>query len=400
MLASILRLWGAFEDSGYIGDEEIHVPAAVSMAQYGVGGSQQWFNPPLSGIILYGTISVFGENPLGRRISNICFGVATILVLYLIGVRLYPDSAVALIAASLLTLDPFHIYLSRNTHMEIPVSFFFLLYLYFMLEFSEKQRTVLPLAGIAMGLTIATKAYYVFAIPLVALFVIHRAKQRGLLDRHLISGFTFNLMLLPFAIYLLSFIFWFGRGYTLLEFIQMKVDAIWTLQNLRIEQFTNWALLDAGGKPWEWFVKPLITGKQIYSDGANGRFMFLINNPPFRLLVIPAFLLLGVHALRKKSIHELVAPLLFCSCYILFLVIKRPIFSYSSLVVLPFAYLAVARAVVLLARQSLHEKRIYTVFLCCVMAWGFYIFPLASARMVPLSFYQPIISIAKISGKL
>ena len=399
VLASFFRFFGTFDSPGYLPttDEGIHVPNAISLGTYGTTDKLNWQHPQLSGLILYGTIKLFGNNPVGWRISNALFGTASVLLVYLIGILLFSQSHAPLLAAGLLAMDPFHIYLSRTTFVEVPASFFFLLYLYFMLAHSEKGRLTLPLAGIALGLTIATKAYFVLAIPLVFFFSLYRARQEARLSPALCVDYIFALLLLPLSVALLSYIQWFGRGYTLPEFFRMKLDAIWAMQQYMKEEFTS-AFMHAGGRPWEWFVRPIILGEQLFSDGARGRFILEMNNFPFRVLSLPSIVVTALYAWQKKSLKEALAPLLFAACYLLFLAVRRPIFSYSALVLLPFAYLTTGRTVELLARKSGRSNLVLGCFFFAVTAWGIYTFPLVSGRTVPLSLYRPVLSSAYISG--
>lgn len=398
ILAAGFRLWGTFELYEYVEDEAIHVPNAVSLGTYGVTDNWNWHHPQLSGLIMYGTIQLFGDNPAGWRSSNIFFGTASVALIFLIGRLLYPGSAVPLIATALLAFDPYHIYLSRTTFMEIAATFFFLLYLYLLLEYVENKRRTLPLAGVAMGLTMAVKAYFVFAIPLVVLYALYRIHQREELTRAAVFDFIVSLLLLPFAVYLLSYFQWFSRGYTLFEFVQMKMDAIWELKKNNIGSFANQAFLEAGGKPWEWFTKPLFWGHQRVLNNQEGRFLLQSNNPPFRLLVLPALLVASVYALRKNMVRELLTPLLFVSCFLLILLAQRPMFAYSSIALLPFAYLALARTVTLCAIKTHHAKMVYTCFLSATLLWGAYMFPLISARLIPLSPFRPILSLVRYMG--
>lgn len=396
LLAGFFRLWGAFDLNEYIEDETLHVSDAISISRYGTTANWGWHHPQLSGLIMSGTIQIFGDNPVGWRSSNVFFGTASVALIFLIGRLLYPGSAVPLIAAALLALDPHNIYLSRTTFIEIPVTFFFLLYLYLLLEHVENKRPTLLAAGLAMGLTIATKAYFVFAIPLAALYALYRLRQRGELTRPVLVDFVMALLLLPIAVYLLSYIQWFGRGHTLVELVQMKMDAVWALEQL--SGFINKTFLEAGGTPGEWFVKPMLWGNQRLAGGDEGRFLMQTNNPPFRLLVLPAITVASVYAWKMKQARELLAPLLFAGCYLLISLAQRPMFSYSSTVLLPFAYLALARAVTLLAGKSRREKLIYTCFLSAIFIWGTYMFPLVSAMLVPLAPFRPILSLAGYLG--
>lgn len=399
VLASFFRLWNTFDYPEFLptSDEAIHIPNAISLSTFGTTDQLNWQHPQLSGLILSGTIQLFGNNPVGWRISNVLFGIGSVLLVYLVGNLLYPASCAPLLAAGLIALDPFHIYISRTTFVELPASFFFLLYLYFMLQHTENKRSTLPFAGVAMGLTIATKAYFVIAIPLVIGYALNKARQENRLTQALYADYFFTLLLLPLSLALLSYIQWFGRGYTLPEFFRMKLDAAWALQQFRKEEFMS-ALMHAGGSPGEWFLKPILFGQQLSADAENGRFIMEINNFPFRMIALLSLALTGLHAWQKRSLQDALAPLLFVACYLLFIVVKRPMFSYSAMVLLPFAYLATGRAVSLLAGKIQKPALACGCFLSCVILWGVYTFPLVAGQQVPLYLYRPILAMAKIIG--
>lgn len=396
VLAATLRLWGAFDIAEHTDDEYVNVPSAISLFTYGTVEELQWVHPPLSSIILYGTISLFGDNPVGWRIGNIVFGTASVLLLYLIATILYPGTIAPIVAASLLAFDPFHVDFSRNTFIEVPTVFLFLAFMYFMLEFSENRRKTLLYAGIAMGLTIATKAYYLFTIPVVIAYALYRAYQRGECNTALIVDFVVALLVLPLCIYFLTFIHWFGRGYTFQDFVAMKYDAVWTVKKITLEYFHAKKELIASGKPWQWFTAPIMYGFKTFSEGDKARYLLEINNFPFRMMVIPAMVAVSMHAWRKRLSHELLIPVLFVVCYSLYLVVDRPVFSSNANVLLPFAYLALAKAVVLFARWVNREQQVYIVFLSAVLCWGLYTFPLVTGRLVPVSLYKPIIAVTNI----
>jgi dolichyl-phosphate-mannose--protein O-mannosyl transferase len=399
ILAAFFRLWGTFDLNEHIEDEKLHVSYAKSLYAYGTTTDWGWHHPQLSGLIMYGTLRMFGDNPVGWRSSNVLFGTASVALIFMIGRLLYPGTAAPLLAASLLAFDPHHIYLSRTTFVEIMVTFFFLLYLYLLLQYSENKRATLPFAGLAMGLTIGTKAYFVFAIPLSVLYALYKIRQRGELTRSVIVDFVVALLLLPFAVYFLSYIQWFSRGYTLYEFIQMKMDAVWALKELSMDNFAHHQdFLGAGGKPWEWFIKPMFWGYQRLLNSEEGRFLLQCNNPPFRLLVLPSVLAASVYAWKQRSVREVLAPLLFVGSYLLTLLVTRPIFSYSSAAVLPFAYLALARTVTIVAVKINKEKVVYGYFLFSIIIWGAYMFPIVSARLVPLAPFRPILSVLRFLG--
>jgi dolichyl-phosphate-mannose--protein O-mannosyl transferase len=397
-VAAALRTWGTFENEVKFVDEWIHVPSAVSLLEVGSPKAGNWAHPPLHGLILEGTISVFGDRPLGWRIGNVVLGVGTVLLLYLVASTLYPGTAVPLVAAALLALDPFHALYSRTAYMEVPLAFFFLLFLHLLLEHTERRRAVLPWAGLALGLTIATKSNYAPCIVLALGYALHRSRPWN--DRPLprVLDLVLALGVLPVSIYLLSFVQWFGRGHTLPELVQMRVDAAWTLASFTPSSFMFPDLLEAGGSPRQWFLAPGSLGLQLFGDGRTGRFLLEIGNAPVRLLVLPSLLLACAAGWRRRDVRELRVPALFVASYLPPLLLARPVFGHSALVVLPFAYVLVARALGLATERVAARGRIHAAFLAGVIVWGLYAFPLYAGIAVPLSLYSPLLSTTHLLG--
>jgi 4-amino-4-deoxy-L-arabinose transferase-like glycosyltransferase len=393
VMAVLFRFWGAFDFQGQVGDEEPFLALSRNLMAYGVG---DWKYAPMTDLILAGTMQLFGDNPVGWRISGIIFGTGAIILVYMIARRLYTDNSVPLLAAAFLAFDPFHIHFSRTITQEMPVIFFFLAFLYLLLEQSENNRHTLTSAGVALGLTIATKVYFVFAIPLAALYAFSRARQLHQQKSMLLFiEFIIKLVLLPLAIYLLAHVFWFGRGHTLPELFQLKSDAFWVFNHNFV--FDNAQLLLQGGKPWEWFLKPFSFGHQLSPDGQYANFALQINNPLFRIMVLPAMAIVSYQAAKTRRIQEALAPLLFAACYLIPLLAKRPMNSYSALVLLPFAYIALARAVVILADKYSCKAEATLLFLCAIIVSGCYLFPIATGFRVPVGLYKPVLSISAVT---
>lgn len=390
--AALFRSWGAFDYPGYAGDEGIIITAAKSVSAY---GTSDWKNPQLCFFIISGAMKLFGDNPVGWRICGIALGTASVLLLYLIARILYPERYIPLLAATLLAFDPFDIHFCRTALMEPIAVFFFLLFLLLMLEYTENGRKTLTASGIAMGCAIATKAYFLFAIAVVIAYAFCRRYQHERNILALGTDFTIKLLLLPLSLYLVTFLQWFGRGYDLIDLFRLRYDAYWIYNNGYRFYFED--ILSSGGKPWEWFIKPFSFGHQFFSDGQYGRFSIEINNPHFRMLVLPAIGITLFHALKKRCWQEMLAPLLFAACYALFFTTKRPFNSYSSLPMLPFAYLTLAHATTILAQRYDREQEATLISLLIIILSGIYLFPLIAGLPVPLDFYKSVLSITKLS---
>lgn len=200
---------------------------------------------------------------------------------------------------------------------------------------------------------------------------------------------------MPLSIYVLSYFHWFGRGHTFTEFIQFRYDAWWITNNNF--KFAFEKILAQGGKPWEWFIKPISFGHHLFSDGEHGRYSIEINNPLFRMMVIPAFCVVIFKAIKTRCMREFLVPLLFASCYLLFFLVNRQVNSYSCLVLLPFAWILLARAVIILAKKYASEQEVTLFFFCAVVISGCYLFPLTSAFLVPNDLYNSVLAITKLT---
>lgn len=399
IIAAFLRLYGTFDHQGYfpLSDEGVHIPNALSLMQFGTTTEFNWQHPQFGSLILQATIKIFGNNSVGWRISNVIFGTASVLLIWLIGKKISAYSSTPLLAAAFLAFDPFHILNSRTTFTEIPVTLFFMLFFYFLLDYPAKKYGVLIPAGIFMGLTIATKAYYTVAIPIVILYAFFNAQKNGESPRNILIDFFATLLLIPLSLYLLSWFQWFGRGYTLHEFWQMQLDSVWLQNTFKLSEFLNPELLKAGGHPWEWFIKPIITGgMEPTASGGVKRYLLEINNFPIRLFTLPAMALLLLEITRKRSTnnHLILLPLVFTACYSLLLFVDRPIFNYSALVLLPFAYLAIAEFISAIGLRLKCHVFLTMFILAMTLLWGLYTFPLVTGKPVAVSFYKPLLSLA------
>lgn len=391
-ISLLLRFWGAFDIEEYLDDESFHVPSAVSMLEFGTPLTSNWTHPPIGALILMASIKVFGNNPVGWRFGGILFGAATVAMIFLVAEQLFRDQKVSLLAALFLALDPFHIYYSRTTFMEIPVTFFFMMFIYFAMRYHDNGSLYsLCAVGVSLGVTVATKGYYAASLMMVLLYLAYR-KWHSTSDKVLlVLSMLLFLAVIPAAVYLSAYFHFFARGFSLYEFIQMRLDALQVLKNITVSTFENQWLLTISQKPWEWFIKPSVHGFSI----SPGRYYLEINNSPVRLLSLTALVFLGWYGVKIRNAADFVMPLLFSSVYVLFLVLDRPLLNYSALVVLPFAYLALARVVVLIDSITMARYRLNTVIFALVVLWSLYLYPLATAKSVSEKLYNPILAIAK-----
>ncbi len=148
-------------------------------------------HPPLGKIIISIGIRIFGMVPFGWRCMGTLLGVLMLPVIYLTGKQLFNNTAIAAFVTAALALDCMHFTQTRISTIDGIAAFFILLMFFFMFRYVimvrddvEFRKTLIPLglAGITMGLGVATKWNAVYAgIGLAILFFgIHIVKLMSL----------------------------------------------------------------------------------------------------------------------------------------------------------------------------------------------------------------------------
>ncbi len=220
-----------------------YVQFAVSVPQF-LGGVSAGRFTNLAGIAPEGFF-------LAGRTVSAAFGIATVLVTYLLGKRLY-SPAVGLLAGLILAVLPLHSEHSHYVTPDIEVTFFASLTLLFgAYIFTTGQRRWYLWAGVASGLTIGSK--YNVAIVLLVVGLAHfltpelrRGKLGWLAAAFGMAVFSF-LAITPFAVFdLLGFLNELAfqvRHYTVTGHGNASEGASWSayLQDFWEQAFVNQA---------------------------------------------------------------------------------------------------------------------------------------------------------------
>ncbi|WP_017304982.1 ArnT family glycosyltransferase [Spirulina subsalsa] len=192
----------------------------VDRAYYMLGNQDpnpQWFGAPASTTIyllalVYLVIFVIGlifgqfSNPsqfkalyltdptvfyLSGRLLTAVFGIAIIVLVYWIGHKLFNPS-VGLIGAAFIAFSPLYVYLSKLIRMDIQMTFFILLSLWFCLKTLEDTGWLnYILAGAFLGLAITTKyPAILFTVSILLAHFISHPKSRKSSFKIVISAFS------------------------------------------------------------------------------------------------------------------------------------------------------------------------------------------------------------------
>lgn len=145
---------------GYNSDEAVYAGQGLSLA--GDSAFQPYFpvfraHPLLFQSVLAAFYSMAGFSELTGRLVSAAFGIATVVVVFAVGRRLY-SPAVGLLAGLLMAVMPYSVVVTRQVLLDGPMALFAALTVYLLVRFCEDRRTIwLCAAAATMGLTILTK---------------------------------------------------------------------------------------------------------------------------------------------------------------------------------------------------------------------------------------------------
>ncbi len=167
-----LRIWniGHLFNVVHDYDEGVYSLAARFMLQ----GFQPYkdftlVHPPLFELALTGVYRIFGYNFMYGKYFSVSIALLSILLIYLIGKKLYHRSA-GIVAALFFAVSPDMVYPGRRVVQESLGIFLLLIAIYFATEYFDKRKPVKILfCGIFLGLTVATK--YIFIPSVIGVLV-------------------------------------------------------------------------------------------------------------------------------------------------------------------------------------------------------------------------------------
>lgn len=363
-------------------DEARHVPAATNYVHNGQFETDNWEHPPLRHIILYGFLQVFGDNPLGWRMRNVLFGSLAAGLTFLFATAVSGNRRTGFLAGLLLATDPLHIMLSRFTYEEIYGSAIFLLSAVLYLKHG-RRCSLLVLAALCMGCALAIKWYVVPCWLIIWLLCLR--ENGNFRDPGTFVFITATWLLLPFSVFFLAYLPWFGRGYSIPELFEFVTSAYYSLQADRPQHYERAFFFLSHVSAKEWFIKPVMVGQGTLLKQGWGEFALFINNLPVWIFTFPSLVVLGVLSVKRRSVSLALPLIFFCATYILYLIVKRPVFLYSASTLLPFTFTAMAFCVTWLADK--YGSKLFYATAVLLLTWNFYLYPLVTAKRVPLALY-------------
>ena len=396
ILTFCFRAFRLSNPSNYIFDEVYHVPTIKAIANnnsdaYNPFGKSpepntayDWLHPPLAKLIQAASVNLLGDSSFSWRLPSAVFGTLSIAALYFFSLTLFKSSSLALLAATIFSLDNLQLTMSRITMNDIFVTTWIILALTFFYKaikgdsFTHVKvspyriaRKHLLFTAIFTGLSLATKHSSIFLYPIFFIFLTKSFKRSNLAK---FFKSILILALLPITIYLLSYSQMFLQGSTLTDFFNLHKQIYWYQTGLTAThsfQSTAWQ--------WPLLIRPVwFHVKYLSSSIAN---IYNLGNP----LIFWAGLLAFFYALFKKDIFQhiknstLIKKYLLISYLFLFLPFifsPRIMFLHHYLPALPFLCLILAAAIY-------PYRRLTLTFLTLAFITFIFFYPLNTAIPIP-----------------
>lgn len=182
LMASVLRLVALVSfPPGFSADEATIGYNAFSILATGRDEYGEWFplafrafsdyQAPLYTYITVPFIALFGLSELAVRLPSALFGIGTVVIVYLLIVKLFKNPKIGLFTAFFLAISPWHIFFSRGAWQTNLATFFMTLGFYFFVLGLEKGR-FLPFAVLAFLASLYSYQSPRLVVPLIGIFLL------------------------------------------------------------------------------------------------------------------------------------------------------------------------------------------------------------------------------------
>lgn len=389
-LAALIRFFNISEPSSLVFDEVYYVDGANDLLDHGVevdGANPEFVvHPPLGKWLISIGIALFGDSSFGWRFSTALAGVISVLLLYLIALRLFRSESVALIAGSLLAIDGLAIVMSRTALLDNFLTLFILLAFYLLIT-----RHFIGM-GLALGAALAIKwsALYFLALFIAIAFALtYRASKRELIS-------TIATAPLALLVYLISWSGWFlsSRGWDR----DSNSNPVFALWNYHREIYDFHSNLDAKhpyrSDPLSWIVMGRPTSffyespEGCGADQCSQEILALGNPFIWWFGTIALFALFGYLISRRDRVSAMILATFAAGYLPWFLFPDRTMFTFYAITLLPFMILAISY---LAHELLLNYRRAREVIFACfvlVLLLFLYFLPIQTAQVITFDEWQ------------
>lgn len=360
LFAVVTRLWNLAYPKGYYFDEVYNAFTTQEFVKNNKdayewfhqspveGTAYGWTHPPLAKLMGAVGILFFGDNEFGWRIINSLVGVGIVYLVYVLGKNLLKNETTGLVAAALASLDGLLLVQSRINMNDIVATFFVLVvFLAFYNYQSHKNSPNLLWLGVSLGLLVATKWTGLYAILVLGIWI----GWQNLTKFNKWPQIFVALLVIPAAIYLLSYSQYFLLGGTWNNFIELQKQMWW--YNTRLTATHTYQSLW-----WTWplDIRPVWYFVD-YSQPGQIANIYALGNPILWWLGIGGLVFTLRETVKKKSWQLGLIILGYLTFWLPWARAPRIMFIYHYLPSVPFMCLALAYSL-----QRLDKKYNYLSF--------------------------------------
>lgn len=225
LVTAFLRFYNLWYPQGYVFDEVYHGFTAREYAKGNrdawnpwakppAGVAYEWLHPPVAKEIMASSIWLLHTTDAwAYRLPGAILGVVSVYLVYLLGRKIFENERIGLISAFVFSVDGLNFVQSRTGMNDIYLVTFSLAST---LLFMNKRYL---LSALLLGLALSSKWPGIFLLPVFGIFL--------LINRQL--KYLSYFLLVPVAIYLLSYTPYFLQGYSFNDLIELHRQ-IWQYQ--------------------------------------------------------------------------------------------------------------------------------------------------------------------------
>lgn len=400
LLLFVLNLGLRLDDLGhpkrYFFDENFFAFTAQEMAKGNPQGWQkgkrapgkaefEWTHPPLGKEITAVGILIFGDKPSSWRIMQALFGAFGAIFIFLLAKNLFNSFTAGIFASFLYSFEAMLFAFSRIALVDIYLFNFILLASLFFVIFTKYRHyrylflTAL-FSGAAMSVKWTGSLVVVFLFSLSILVVFYKdyyEKKNSKLPwkSFIIIGAVFSVI--PFLVYLASYIPYFLNGNSFGDFIKF--------QETMYEYHKNVSKLHVYRSPW-WTWPLLLRPLCLYIEkiGKYREYIYAMGNPVIWWAGIAALIYSVYYSIKNKYYPLIFVVLSFMAYIVPWAISPRKItYIYHYIPSLLFVILALSFCLNKLWAVSIKYKIIVTYFLICVVAAFIFFHPVISGERMP-----------------
>jgi dolichyl-phosphate-mannose-protein mannosyltransferase len=387
LVSAALRLYQLAEPGAFMFDEVYYAKDAKAIVDgrvgpkppllWEAGNEVSWPHPEMGKFAIAAGILVFGDRAFGWRIPAVIAGMCLLGLVYPLARRLGLPPPWALIALALAAADQLGIAQSRIATLDIFIAVWSVLCVFLVLKYVQDGRRWywLVLCGLAGGMAVGTKwsgalALVAAGVILVLAWVRDRraapaaaaadpeAEPPETLGRSLLHAVPSALLavallvLIPIAVWMLSYTQYFTSGHTWSQFVELQRQALYF--NLHLKTPHTYA-----SPSYTWIIdkRPV----WYYFQGGHAyRGVVAMGNPFLWWLATAGLVVAFALAVARRSYLLLPTALIIVLLYVPWFAASRTSFLYYMTPVAPFMAVLVAGLLLLLAgREALPRHGVW-----------------------------------------